>query len=53
VFEGLDGQEGGRPVHTSCPRLEASIEYAVHEGLLQVGSGVDPLESDPNGVDRE
>jgi len=53
VFDELNGQEGGRPVHTSCPRLEATIEYAVHEGLVPVGSGVDPLGTEQNGAGDE
>jgi hypothetical protein len=42
VFADLDRQEDGRPVHSGCPRLVASIEYAVSEGIITVGAGVDP-----------
>jgi hypothetical protein len=53
VFADLDGQENGRPVHTSCPRLEATIEYAVHEGIVPVGSGVDPIGAELDGMADE
>ena len=37
-FAKLSGQPGGRPVYETCPRLMASIERAVSEGELEVGS---------------
>ena len=37
-FAKLSRQEGGRPIHSGCPRLEASIEQAVREGAVSVGS---------------
>jgi hypothetical protein len=40
----MSTQEGGRPVHTACPRLVASIEQAVREGAVPIGAGVDPIE---------
>jgi hypothetical protein len=43
VFADLDQQEDGRPVHSGCPQLVASIEYAVSEGIITVGAGVDPI----------
>ena len=43
TFTKLSRQEGGRPVHTVCPRLVASIEEAVREGVVPVGAGVDPI----------
>ncbi len=46
VFADLDQQEDGRPVHSSCPQLVASIEYAVSEGIITVGAGVDPIGMD-------
>jgi hypothetical protein len=42
VFTDLDQQAAGRPVHAGCPQLVASIEYAVSEGIITVGAGVDP-----------
>ncbi len=30
-----------RPVAESCPRLKASIDRAVRDGVLEVGGGVD------------
>lgn len=41
VFSKLSSQEGGRPVHAGCPRLVASIEEAVREGAVSVGSSDD------------
>lgn len=43
VFSDLDQREDGRPVHSACPQLVASIEYAVSEGMITVGAGVDPI----------
>ncbi|MGH3475168.1 MAG: hypothetical protein ACRDOT_09680 [Aeromicrobium sp.] len=45
TFAELDRQEGGRPVHSVCPRLAASIEEAVRDGVISVGAGVDPIGS--------
>ncbi len=42
-FTDLARQENGRPVHSGCPRLVASIEEAVREGGVPVGAGVDPI----------
>ncbi len=44
TFTTMSGQEGGRPVHTACPRLLASIEEAVRDGAVPIGAGVDPIE---------
>ncbi|MCW2750553.1 MAG: hypothetical protein JWR83_1663 [Aeromicrobium sp.] len=38
IFAKLSGQEGGRPIHSGCPRLTASIEEAVRDGAVSVGS---------------
>jgi hypothetical protein len=38
TFSKLARQEGGRPIHSGCPRLAASIEEAVREGAVSVGS---------------
>lgn len=38
TFAKMSRQEGGRPVHAGCPRLNASIEEAVREGAVSVGS---------------
>jgi hypothetical protein len=43
VFAELDHHEGGRPVHSGCPRLVASIDDAVRQGAVAVGAGVDPI----------
>ncbi len=43
TFAAMSGQEGGRPVHSACPRLVASIEEAVREGAVPIGAGVDPI----------
>ena len=48
TFADLDQQDNGRPVHSGCPQLIASIEYAVSEGIITVGHGVDPI-----GLDDE
>lgn len=37
TFAGLSRQDGGRPIHSGCPRLAASIEEAVREGAISVG----------------
>jgi hypothetical protein len=49
VFAELSHQDGGRPVHSGCPRLVASIEVAVRDGAVPVGAGVDPIGAGPNG----
>ncbi len=41
TFAQLDRAEGGRTIHTGCPRLIASIEAAVAEGVVPVGSDDD------------
>ena len=38
TFAKLSRQDGGRPIHSGCPRLVASIEAAVREGAVSVGS---------------
>lgn len=38
TFAGLSRQEGGRPIHSSCPRLATSIEVAVRDGTVPIGS---------------
>ena len=38
TFAKLARQEGGRPVHAACPRLNASIEEAVRDGAVSIGS---------------
>src|SRR4051812_43098622 len=38
TFAKLSRQEGGRPIHSGCPRLEASIEEAVRAGAVSVGA---------------
>ncbi len=38
TFAKLARQDGGRPVHAGCPRLNASIEEAVRDGVVSVGS---------------
>jgi hypothetical protein len=48
-FDELSHREEGRPVHAGCPRLVASIEAAVREGVIQVGAGVDPIGAGPAG----
>ena len=50
VFSDLDRQETGRPVHSGCPQLVASIEYAVSEGIITVGAGVDPIGQESSGT---
>jgi hypothetical protein len=37
-FHRLDQQPGGRTVHASCPRMEASIDAAVRDGQLTIGA---------------
>jgi hypothetical protein len=49
TFDELGRQEGGRPVHSGCPHLVASIEDAVREGVVPVGAGVDPIGAVPDG----
>jgi len=38
TFAKLSRQEGGRPIHSGCPRMTASIEEAVRDGAVSVGS---------------
>ncbi len=38
TFAKMSRDEGGRPVHAGCPRLNASIEEAVRDGVVAVGS---------------
>jgi hypothetical protein len=44
-FAELAREDGVRPIHSGCPRLVASIEEAVRDGVLSVGAGVDPIGS--------
>ena len=37
-FRKMETEPGGRRVHSSCPRLRASIERAVAEGRLEIGA---------------
>ena len=37
-FARMSAEPGGRAVHASCPRLAASIEAAVREGVLPIGA---------------
>ena len=37
-FAKMDREAGGRPVHAGCPRLNKSIEEAVRDGAISVGS---------------
>lgn len=37
TFAKMNQQEGGRPVHAGCPRLNKSIEEAVRDGAVSVG----------------
>lgn len=37
-FRRLDQQPGGRSLHASCPRMQASIDAAVREGQLTIGA---------------
>jgi hypothetical protein len=46
VFTELSQQDSGRPVHSGCPQLVATIENAVSDGVVPVGAGVDPIEVD-------
>ena len=41
TFAQLARAEGGRAIHAGCPRLIASIEAAVAEGTVPVGSDDD------------
>ena len=43
VFTELSQQDSGRPVHSGCPQLVATIENAVRDGVVPVGAGVDPI----------
>ncbi len=38
TFGELSRQEGGRQIHSGCPRLAASIEEAVRDGAVTVGA---------------
>jgi hypothetical protein len=38
TFAKLAREDGGRPIHSGCPRLAASIEEAVRDGAVSVGS---------------
>ncbi len=38
TFAGLDRQKGGRPVHSGCPLLASSIDEAVRNGAVPIGS---------------
>ena len=38
TFAKLSREEGGRPIHSGCPRLAASIEQAVRDGAVSVGT---------------
>lgn len=38
TFAELSQQEDGRPIHSGCPRLVASIEEAVRDGTVPIGS---------------
>ena len=53
VFSDLDQRVDGRRVHSGCPQLAASIEYAVSEGMVTVGTGVDPAGFDQGHHDHE
>jgi hypothetical protein len=37
-FARMSAQPGGRAVHSSCPRLAASIDAAVRDGQLSIGA---------------
>lgn len=37
-FAKMDREVGGRPVHAGCPRLNKSIEEAVRDGALSIGT---------------
>ena len=41
TFTQLDRAVGGRTIHVGCPRLTASIEAAVADGTIAVGSADD------------
>jgi hypothetical protein len=53
TFAALSREADGRPVHTGCPRLVASIEAAVRDGAVSVGAGVDPIGAAPDGSGDE
>jgi ribosomal protein L18 len=38
TFAELNKLEDGRPIHSSCPRLVASIDEAVRDGTVPIGS---------------
>jgi ribosomal protein L18 len=38
TFSELNQLEDGRPIHSGCPRLVASIEEAVRDGTVPIGS---------------
>lgn len=38
TFTKLSREDGGRPIHSGCPRLAASIEQAVRDGAVPIGS---------------
>ncbi|GAA3521954.1 hypothetical protein GCM10022234_17460 [Aeromicrobium panaciterrae] len=42
-FAKMERQEGGRPVHAGCPRLNKSIEEAVRDGAVSVGAENEPV----------
>ena len=37
-FRRMDSAPTGRSIRASCPRLEASIDAAVHDGQLTIGA---------------
>jgi hypothetical protein len=41
TFAKMNQQEGGRPVYAGCPRLNKSIEEAVRDGAVSVGTADD------------
>ncbi len=41
TFAELSRQADGRSIHAACPRLVASIEAAVRDGSVPIGSGPD------------
>ncbi len=41
-FAKMEREEGGRPVHAGCPRLNTSIEEAVRAGAVPVGAENEP-----------
>lgn len=38
TFAKMSTTDGGRPIHLACPILFASIEQAVRDGAVQIGS---------------